>query len=108
MNLDRKILNLRGIVLRDKIDGEMVDLTVKEVLLNSLTVYPIKRKSEVFEVNSLATTILDKATEFSERETQLLKDSLHNATFRIENGEEKGVYRAMVMGQVYEELGIKD
>ena len=85
--------------------------TIKNVLLNCLASYPVKKDKQIFVVNTLATNILnsDGEIEFSKDEISFLKEVLYKTTFREEeDGKEKGVYLPFMIGQVLLELGIKE
>lgn len=84
--------------------------TIRNVLLNCLASYPVKKDKQIFVVNTLATNILnsDGEIEFSKDEISFLQEVLYKTTFREEEGKEKGVYLPFMIGQVLLELGIKE
>lgn len=95
--------------------------TVENVLINSISNYDVKNKKEVFELNALAQWVLDERQDkpaLSERFKDFLsRDILPMATSRqeeitLQGGESKteqrGIYAAWIMVQVYQELGITE
>lgn len=88
--------------------------TVGNIILNCLAIYPVKVRRDIFSVNSIANKILvsgeNNHLSFSQVELDFLKDVLFEGTFRTEGqGEErkeKGLYLAISIGQVFEEIGI--
>lgn len=87
--------------------------TVKNVLLNSLAVYPVRQKREIFLVNKLANDILNADNvpfEPSEIERNFLETVVFEATYRQEGekNEVRGVYFPYLISQVLKELGVKE
>lgn len=134
MNLDKEIKNFKGQTyemsypsrqdienIKEEKNIEKVrseDLpreTIRNVLINSLSNYTIEDKKEVFLVHKTGAWLLDNSEEEIPKEVLkfLTKSVLPEATSRIEedkegNKVEKGIYKAWVIGKVYEELGVNE
>lgn len=115
MNLNKVLKNIKGEDAKMSFatpEEEKLGLkeTIKNVLLNCLSSYPIKKNKEIFVVNTLATNILNSKgdIEFTEDELTFLKEVLFKTTFREEGEKEKGVYFPFLIGQILSELGINE
>ena len=131
MNLNRIIKNLKGrevsvspnLLSRQEIeelpkdDDGKLDMTklpnetVRSVVLNCLAAYPVSDKREVFYLNAIAGSVLEKdEVEFKEKYQKFLVKVLEESTFRKEKDGEKdvikGIYFGWVIAQVLDELGL--
>lgn len=83
--------------------------TADNVILNALSVYPIRNKGEMFLINKIAQAILtspdDVKLESNERD--IVREALFEATYRTEGKEKKGVYLSHIILQVLEVLKVE-
>lgn len=115
INLDRKLVDLKGNEVafsfpRNEEEKAQKE-TVRNVLLNALSVYPVRNRKEIFFINNLAHKVLESKGELkaTEKEKELLADVVVAATFQQDDkGATKGVYLPSVIAQVLEEIGIKE
>ena len=109
MNLKKEIKNIRGEFMqmsfpKDQLEKKKPE-TVLNVLLNSLSILPIKEKKEIFVVNNIASKLLN-GDALIDAEKEILEDAVFYATHRTVDGKEKGFYLAHVAAQVLEELNL--
>lgn len=108
MNLKKNLTDTRGNEIPMSFPRNEAEKGAKEtianVLLNSLAVFPVREKKEVFLINSIANKILNEE-DLTNSDKAFLEDVVYESTYQInEKGEKKGVYLPNVVAQVLEEL----
>lgn len=110
MNLHKVITNIHGQPSKKSFpanDAEKAqDETVANVVLNSLAMYPVKERKEVFLVSLLAHAILEGRQEYRDEEKELMVEALHESTYRETKDGPKGIYMAHVIAQCLVEVGV--
>lgn len=116
IDLNAKLTTLRGTsytktFAKDEEEAKQPE-TVANVLLNSLSAYPVRQKKEVFLLNHIASKILDAKEgqlELPEDQVKFLADVLFESTYQTDKkGEKKGVYFAPLIAQVLTAIGVNE
>lgn len=87
------------------------DETLRNVLLNSLSIYQVKSRKEVFEVQKIAINILNGGDSFelTEEDITLLSRVLYQATIKQDEDEQApGIYTSIVTSQALKALNITE
>lgn len=93
------------------VNNDLPRETARNIIINSLALYKVTDRVETFEVHRLAMTLMDETETLTAKQISFLSNKvLPQATILSseKNGEEKGIYNAWAIGQVFEALGITE
>lgn len=93
-------------------EDKKMDETLDNVLLNALSVFPIKKRTDIFKVQSIAGSILaiSKIEPYQLRldaaDVSFLEEVLYESTYQEDSeGKTKGLYVPIVIAQVIRLIG---